>query len=204
MTFQERLKYYREKAGYKSAKEFAEKLGMGYTTYVAYENKDREPRYKTLCKIARILKTSPNELLGFDPDHPTELDRAIQLLKECGIRFANTSPKGCVSIYVKLDMNYVPQMEKILETSPVAFPYQKIIAIYHKIETNIKQLEKEELPKIANTVLSDTVIKSVLEFSMKHDNVILNIDGKPAGIKEFNELGSNPTVHFCLELVDKK
>lgn len=83
MTFQERLRFYREKAGYKSAKEFAEKLGMGYTTYVAYENKDREPRYEVLCKIARLLDVTPNDLLGFT--EKDELQRYIDLCNQSEI-----------------------------------------------------------------------------------------------------------------------
>lgn len=64
MAFQENLRYYREKAGYKQAKEFAKKLDITYTTYVGYENKGREPKYDTLCKIADLLNVSTDELLG--------------------------------------------------------------------------------------------------------------------------------------------
>lgn len=64
MAFQENLRYYREKAGYKQAKEFAKVLGITYTTYVGYENKGREPKYDTLCKIADLLNVSTDELLG--------------------------------------------------------------------------------------------------------------------------------------------
>lgn len=44
MSFQENLKSYREKAGYKSAKKFARALNIPYTTYYAYENTRREPK----------------------------------------------------------------------------------------------------------------------------------------------------------------
>lgn len=64
MSFQENLKHYREKAGYKSAKEFADVLDIPYTSYVAYENKGREPKYEMLCKISDLLKVSTDELLG--------------------------------------------------------------------------------------------------------------------------------------------
>lgn len=64
MSFQENLKYYREKAGYKTAKDFSEALSLPYATYAAYENKNREPKYNTLCKIADLLNVSTDELLG--------------------------------------------------------------------------------------------------------------------------------------------
>lgn len=64
MGFQENLRYYREKAGYKSAKDFANKLGISSNTYVGYEVRGREPKYETLCKIADLLQVSTDDLLG--------------------------------------------------------------------------------------------------------------------------------------------
>lgn len=64
MSFQENLKYFREKAGYKQAKDFAKVLDIPYPTYVGYESQGREPKYQTLCKIADLLNVSTDELLG--------------------------------------------------------------------------------------------------------------------------------------------
>ena len=64
MSFQENLKYYREKAGYKTAKELADILNLPYNTYAGYESKGREPKYQMLCKIADLLNVSTDELLG--------------------------------------------------------------------------------------------------------------------------------------------
>ena len=64
MSFQENLKFYREKAGYKSAREVAEALSLPYNTYAGYESKGREPKYELLCKIADLLNVSTDELLG--------------------------------------------------------------------------------------------------------------------------------------------
>ena len=58
------LKKYREQAGYTQAKEFAKKLGIPYTRYVAYENKGVEPKLEVLCNIAGALGVSLDELLG--------------------------------------------------------------------------------------------------------------------------------------------
>lgn len=65
MPFQENLRHYREKAGYAQAKDFAAFLGIKYTTYIAYENQGREPKYDTLRLIAATLNVSIDTLLGF-------------------------------------------------------------------------------------------------------------------------------------------
>lgn len=64
MSFQENLKYYREKAGYETAKQFSDALRLSYTTYFAYENTGREPKYDLLMKMADLLHVSVDELIG--------------------------------------------------------------------------------------------------------------------------------------------
>ncbi|SNV04934.1 HTH-type transcriptional regulator immR [Megamonas hypermegale] len=64
MSFQKNLKYYRKKAGYKTARDFAEVLKIPYASYVAYENKKREPKYQTLIQIANALNVSIDRLIG--------------------------------------------------------------------------------------------------------------------------------------------
>ena len=66
-TFQERLRYYREKKGYKTAKEFSEAIRIPYSRYLNYENKGQEPKYETLVKIADKLGITTDELLGHIP-----------------------------------------------------------------------------------------------------------------------------------------
>lgn len=80
MTFQENLKKYREQARY-TAKEFAKMLGIPYATYVSYENRGREPKYKLLCQIAELLNITPNDLLGFQLD---EEQKCIQFIQQVG------------------------------------------------------------------------------------------------------------------------
>ena len=68
MSFQDNLRRAREKAGYESAKDFAQNvLGIKYTTYLAYEGQEgREPKYDRLCEIAAALHVTTDELLGYD------------------------------------------------------------------------------------------------------------------------------------------
>ena len=66
MSFQDNLRRAREKAGYESAKDFSDRLGISYTTYMNYESKGREPKYDRLCEIAAALHVTTDELLGYD------------------------------------------------------------------------------------------------------------------------------------------
>lgn len=67
MCFGKRLKIFRQKAGYETAKDFSKALGLHYPTYVAYENSDREPKYDTLKRICQLLNVSADDLLIADP-----------------------------------------------------------------------------------------------------------------------------------------
>ena len=44
---------------------FAEQLGLKQAVYSHYENRRREPTLDELCRIARVLNVTPNDLLGF-------------------------------------------------------------------------------------------------------------------------------------------
>ena len=64
MGFMENLRAFRIRAGYSSAKKFADALGIPYNTYLSYESKHCEPNYNLLCKLADIFHTSTDNLLG--------------------------------------------------------------------------------------------------------------------------------------------
>lgn len=164
MAFKDNLRRFREQAGFTS-KQMADKLNISYNTYLNYENLSSEPRYTLLCQIARILKTSPNELLDFDPDHPDELEQAIQLMKEGGIKFADVSPEGCTSLYIDYPFSnsLPPEIKKKLSHIATAYPNEKIIEIYHNIQANLKRYEKQSLPKIVKEAFDDDMMESILE-----------------------------------------
>ena len=83
MKFSENLKKYRERMGFKSAKEFAKVLDIEYSTYMGYENRRREPKYEVLIKIADILNVSLDELLGRDYG---ELEKTISFFEHIGYK----------------------------------------------------------------------------------------------------------------------
>lgn len=63
---QDNLKKYREQAGYRTAKEFAEFLEIPYSSYTGYETKGTWPTQELLFRIAKALHVSIDELLGYD------------------------------------------------------------------------------------------------------------------------------------------
>ena len=69
MTFAERLKIARKKAGI-SQKEFADQLGLNARTYASYERGERDISTALLLNICNTLKISSDELLGNTASDP--------------------------------------------------------------------------------------------------------------------------------------
>ena len=67
---------------------FAAQLGLKQAIYSHYENKRREPSLDEVCRIARVLGTTPNVLLGFEA--PPLRDSAPP--RETKIRTGDNSP----------------------------------------------------------------------------------------------------------------
>lgn len=164
MSFQENLIHYREKAGYKSAKDFARKLGINYTTYMGYENKNREPKYSLLVKIAGLLSVSIDTLLGYDPKQPNELEKAVNFLKEGGVRFAPVSPSGTVSIYVfdYLEGLCPDGLREAMKNTPVVFPTEKVIEFYDLVEGEISFRNRLMLSDIIEKVLKNMILDDLI------------------------------------------
>jgi len=73
--FSENLKKLRSRNGYTVA-ELAKKLGISESSYRNYENDRQEPVVSTLHKMAKVLHTDFNGLLGgYIPN--SEVDRAL-------------------------------------------------------------------------------------------------------------------------------
>lgn len=65
MSLANKLEYLRKQRGLTRA-ELARKLGLKYTTYVGYENGEREPGHGFLIDVARFYNVSVDFLLDMD------------------------------------------------------------------------------------------------------------------------------------------
>lgn len=68
--FNVNLQNARERQGL-TQKEVAERIGVAKSTYSLYESGNREPNVQTIKKIADLLDTSADELLGIDYSQST-------------------------------------------------------------------------------------------------------------------------------------
>ena len=89
-TIGRRIKKLRKLTGY-TAKEFAEKVGIPYSSYSNYENGNREPKLATLRKIATALNVSISQISNdemmsknFQDDFLVEIFASFQLLNTLG------------------------------------------------------------------------------------------------------------------------
>ena len=71
-TFAERLRYYRERAGY-SQKELSDLIGVSVAAYNKYETRGNEPKLEILIKLANALNTDVNTLVGYQQS--TNIDK---------------------------------------------------------------------------------------------------------------------------------
>lgn len=69
MSFQDRLRYFREIAGMKKA-DIARLLNLQYSTYDNYERGTGEPKLNKLIEMADLLNVSLDDLLGREIPRP--------------------------------------------------------------------------------------------------------------------------------------
>lgn len=100
MSFKNNLIKLREAAGYKNAKEFAQVIGVSYSTYMGYENKNAWPPEETLKKIAQALHVSIDTLLDYRVDEQSPLERAKTIAKMLGVRFQTGTYGGKKAVHI--------------------------------------------------------------------------------------------------------
>lgn len=167
LSFQENLRYYREKIGYKQAKDFAKVLGIPYPTYVGYESQGREPKYETLCKIADELQVSTDDLLGRTTNIIGNKDDYI-LLKRLDklLYIANKNHNTDIKVQ-KIDSNNI-----YFKNNNASIPFEytvnkkQIIKAFNKIDIE----HEEETSNILALFLSNTNIEQVIK--KLQDNII--------------------------------
>jgi transcriptional regulator with XRE-family HTH domain len=75
LVFGQQLKHARVRAGYKSAEQFAHKLGISPHCYRTYERGEASPNLETLTSLCEELGCTPNYLLpaAAEPRRPDSI-----------------------------------------------------------------------------------------------------------------------------------
>lgn len=137
LNLKENLKYFRELKGY-TGKNFAELLGVSYTTYMSYENKNSEPKLNLLVKMASILGITVDELLGNENKN----------------EIYSNGLKAIESLNFKVDELYDEEHQKtMLYIKRIDSNYEEIILSVEKnafifVITDIISMAEEEKNKI--------------------------------------------------------
>lgn len=168
MDLQEKLKFYREKAGYKTAKEFSNSLGIPYNTYTAYENQKREPKLDMLVRIADLLDVSLDDLLG-----RTQKNEDKQLKKELDNLLNPSELKTLKTTINNIDDKYVYFSLSELEYS-FTMDKKNTIKVINKINDVVKKKKKNIFQK---SLLSSILFKIIL-YTDKQIDELCSQEGK--------------------------
>lgn len=145
MSFQDRLKKYREVAGYKQAKDFAKAADIKYSTYATYEN-GSWPNEKNLIKIAAALHVSIDELLGYAEGATDWIEAKLKpALRGTAIKFEGIQPDGTITLKYEH------------EETPWHYTMKELQEYYGMAE---REAEKEKEKR-----LSEIFYKTLLELS---------------------------------------
>lgn len=173
MGFQENLRYYRERAGYKQSKDFAQALDIPYSTYKGYETQGREPKYNTLCKIADLLNVSTDELLGRENNIlgtnennkiRKELNDIITFMKneKCPFDLKFKLVNNIIGFYLKYkDSTFgislsKKELIKMINDYTVEYDKVKKFDMYRNIIINLIDTEQEQLKSELYELKNDT------------------------------------------------
>ncbi len=124
MALKDNLKKLREKAGYKQAKDFAKAAKIPYSSYSTYE-RGSWPNEQNLIKIADMLHVSIDELIGYTPGAPDELERAIKVCRQLDLtvivpknQTKRVSVKSAMRQYLSIPVKvFIESVHKALEDS---------------------------------------------------------------------------------------
>lgn len=150
MQFKDNLKKYRTAAGYQQAKDFAAMLGIGYTTYMGYENRGAWPSQENLIKIAATLHVSIDVLLGYEENNVDWIESKLKpALRATGIVVDSVQSDD------KIILSYYNNDVKIVQWT---YSKDELRRIYDIAE---REAEKEK-----GRFLSAILYKSLLESAL--------------------------------------
>lgn len=166
MKFSENLKKYREKMGFKSAKEFAKVLDIEYSTYMGYENRRREPRYEILMKIADVLNVSIDDLLG----RTLTIDKVLFSLNSLGFNPIYVNEIKGYNINTALKPIHLDENSIYFDQS--TFTEEELLAVY----SYAVSLTEENIEGTRKQLLSSSIEKAFNFLDKRKDNHLIDFD----------------------------
>ena len=153
MNFQKILIALRKINGY-SARSFSKKLDIPYTTYLAYEKTEREPKYTLLIQIANVLNISTDELLGRTVVNKTEQlkNKIISALKHSNDKYFEIKniDSGMITFTISNDD------EKLTD---VQYRTKDFAALVEFVETVHAKKIKDDIYDLASRRILETAIQ---------------------------------------------
>ena len=134
MAFKNNLPKLREAAGFRNAKEFAKEIGIPYSTYMGYENKNAWPTEENLKKIAQALHVSIDMLLDYSVDERPALERAKAISKMMGVKFQTGTCGDQKTVYI-----YGVRHSKTSYMIPLKWFVTLVYAAYNKANSDMEQ-----------------------------------------------------------------
>jgi transcriptional regulator with XRE-family HTH domain len=113
--FARRLRERAEELGISNA-EVARRCGLGERQYAYYTAGTREPNLQALVKIARVLRTSSDELLGMS-DPPSLTERA-RLMDRLNVAAASIKDEELRTVVTQTEALAIPRQEKTGKKTP--------------------------------------------------------------------------------------
>ena len=109
----DRIRELREKTGM-SARKFAEKMGMKYTTYYGYENGSREPGSDSIIALAKYYNVTTDYILGIEKSPaPADADTGDKRLDGIIENYHKLNEEGKDALADRAeDMTYIPKYKK--------------------------------------------------------------------------------------------
>lgn len=177
MNLEKNLRYFREKEGYKTAKEFADSLDVPYNTYTAYENQKREPKIEMLIKIADLLNVSLDDLVGRTNNSIKEKkinllkNKILNIFKHSNDKYFSISSinSGYITFTIKDDTD---------KLTDVKFRTKDFIALIEMVENHHAKKIKEDIYDLASKIiLQDAIVNTKRDIDkIKNDNLNTNKD----------------------------
>ena len=180
-VFNNNLKHYRKRKGL-SGREFSELLGIGYSTYMNYENRGNQPPFEILCKMADILGVTTDILIG----HTAQDDYSI--LKQAGYIVRDLFNTNAY-IEIRSQKADIFQESYVLPSLVVSLIYENVKAQQEAFSENILKSFLNTAQYQENTRITDIIKTNNFTEQQyckeEYDNAIIRLKqdfGKDTGL----------------------